>query len=142
MDKLKPLFSSKTDDWETPDALFKALDAEFKFTTDVCATRSNAKCKHFYSPEQNGLAQKWEGVCWCNPPYGREIKNWVKKGSKADCTVVMLLPARTDTSWFHDYILDRAEIRFIRGRIKFSNSNNGAPFPSMIVIFRRNELPF
>ena len=138
-EKLKPLFSSKTDDWETPDALFKALDAEFKFTTDVCATRSNAKCKHFYSPEQNGLAQKWEGVCWCNPPYGREIKNWVKKASKADCTVVMLLPARTDTSWFHDYILDRAEIRFIRGRIKFSNAKDNAPFPNMIVIFRRDE---
>lgn len=137
MDKLKPLFSSKTDDWETPDALFKALDAEFKFTTDVCATRSNAKCKHFYSPEQNGLAQKWEGVCWCNPPYGREIKNWVKKASKADCTVVMLLPARTDTSWFHDYILDRAEIRFIRGRLKFGEAKNSAPFPSMVVIFRR-----
>jgi site-specific DNA-methyltransferase (adenine-specific) len=85
----------------------------------------------------DGLKQEWTGVCWCNPPYGRKIGLWVEKAAKAECTVVMLLPARTDTRWFHDYIYGYAEIRFIRGRLKFGGAQNSAPFPSMIVIFDR-----
>ncbi len=130
------MFSSATDMWETPTAFFRALDAEFHFTIDVCAVPENAKCKEFYTPEQDGLAQNWEGVCWCNPPYGREIGKWVEKAAGAGCTVVMLLPARTDTAWFHDYIYGRAEVRFIRGRLKFGDSRNSAPFPSMVAVFR------
>lgn len=131
------MFSSATDMWETPITFFKELDQEFHFTLDVCAISENAKCSEFFSPEQNGLAQEWTGVCWCNPPYGRQIGHWVKKAAEATCTVVMLLPARTDTAWFHEYIYGAAEIRFIRGRLKFGNSKNSAPFPSMVVIFKR-----
>lgn len=131
------MFSSRTDMWETPAAFFRALDAEFHFTVDVCAVPENAKCKVFYTPEQDGLVQNWGGGCWCNPPYGRGIGKWVKKAAEAECTVVMLLPARTDTAWFHDYIYGHAEIRFVRGRLKFGDSKNSAPFPSMVVIFRR-----
>ena len=95
--------------------------------------------KEFYSPEQDGLAQEWTGVCWCNPPYGREIGKWVRKAAESRCTVVMLLPARTDTKWFHDYIYGKAEIRFIKGRLKFGDAKNSAPFPSMVVIFKRES---
>lgn len=136
-------FSSKSDEWETPDDLFRAIDAEFHFTLDACALPSNAKCSRFFSPEDDGLSQKWGGVVWCNPPYGRQIQKWVKKAYKAakdrDADVVMLLPARTDTKWFHDYIYGKAEIRFVRGRIKFGGCVNNAPFPSMIVVFRRAD---
>lgn len=131
------MFSSKTDLWETPQDLFDKLDAEFHFDLDVCALPDNAKCKRYYTPETDGLSQKWGGCCWCNPPYGRQIGKWVKKASEAEGTVVMLLPARTDTKWFHDYILGKAEIRFLKGRLKFGGSNNSAPFPSMVVVFRR-----
>lgn len=134
------MFSSKTDLWETPQDFFRALDSEYHFDTDVCATPQNAKCRNYYTPEMNGLNQNWTGVCWCNPPYGRKIGDWVRKASEsagAGATVVMLLPARTDTKWFHEYIYGRAEIRFVRGRLKFGGSPNAAPFPSMVVIFRR-----
>ena len=133
------MFSSKTDLWSTPQGLFDALNKEFCFETDVCALPENAKCERFYSPEQDGLKQEWTGVCWCNPPYGREIGKWVERAhlsSLSGATVVMLLPARTDTKWFHEYIYKKREIRFIRGRLKFGESKAGAPFPSMIVIFR------
>lgn len=136
----KLMFSSQTDLWATPQYLFEELDSEFHFTTDVCATPDNAKCKQFYTQEMDGLKQEWTGVCWCNPPYGRELPKWVKKASDAKCTVVMLIPARTDTKWFHDYIYGKTEIRFIKGRIKFGNARYNAPFPSMIVIFRRNTI--
>lgn len=133
------MFSSKSDLWETPQAFFDELNLEFGFQTNVCALPENAKCEAFYTPEQDGLSQEWTGVCWCNPPYGRQIGKWVKKAAESDATVVMLLPARTDTKWFHDYILPNAEIRFIKGRLKFGGSKNSAPFPSMICIFR-NEV--
>lgn len=133
------MFSSKTDLWETPQALFDELNREFGFQTDVCALPENAKCDEFYTQEQDGLSQQWTGVCWCNPPYGRQVGKWVKKAAESDATVVMLLPARTDTKWFHDYILPKAEIRFIKGRLKFGGSKNSAPFPSMVCIFR-NEV--
>ena len=137
------MFSSKTDLWETPQEFFDELDQEFHFDLDVCALPENAKCSRYYSPEQNGLSQPWEGVCWCNPPYGRGIGKWVQKGFLASvsggATVVMLLPARTDTKWFHEYIYGKAEVRFIKGRLKFGGSKNSAPFPSMVVVFRRKE---
>lgn len=113
------LFSSATDMWETPQNFFDELDKEFHFSCDVCATRENAKCAKFYTPEQDGLKQTWEGTLWMNPPYGREIGKWVKKASESNATVVCLLPARTDTRWFHDYVYGKAEIRFVRGRLKF-----------------------
>ncbi len=116
---INPMFSSKTDLWATPQNFFDELNREFCFTTDVCALPENAKCEHFITPEMDGLKQEWTGICWCNPPYGREIGKWVRKAYESDCTVVMLLPARTDTRWFHDYIYGKAEIRFIRGRLRF-----------------------
>lgn len=132
------MFSSKTDMWATPQDFFDKLNEEFDFNVDVCAIPENAKCEKFFSPEVDGLKQEWKGVCWCNPPYGREIGKWVEKAYIAStwgATVVMLLPARTDTKWFHEYIYNKAEIRFIKGRLKFGNSKTAAPFPSMVVIF-------
>jgi phage N-6-adenine-methyltransferase len=136
----KTIFSKATDNWATPQWLFDELDREFHFTLDVCADEVNAKCKTFFSKVQDGLQQEWNGTVWCNPPYGRQIIQWVKKASETAAkghTVVMLVPARTDTAWFHDYCYnDKAEVRFIRGRVKFGGSNYNAPFPSMVVIFR------
>jgi phage N-6-adenine-methyltransferase len=135
------LFSSNTPEWATPRAFFDALDAEFHFTLDPCATPENAKCARYFTREQDGLAQDWGGQkVFCNPPYGRAIKDWVRKcweeSRKPDTLCVMLIPARTDTAYFHDYIYKKArEIRFIRGRLHFNESKVGAPFPSMVVIF-------
>lgn len=132
----KGLFTSSTDLWSTPQELFDKLYEEFHFDIDVCATPENAKCDKYFTKEQDGLKQQWGGyaMCWCNPPYGRKISAWVEKASRHNC--VMLLPARTDTRWFHDFIYGKAEIRFIRGRLKFGASKNSAPFPSMIVVFK------
>lgn len=110
--------SSKSDLWSTPQKLFDELNAKWHFSTDVCALPENAKCEHYYTPEQDGLAQEWTGVCWCNPPYGRSIGKWVEKAAKSSATVVMLLPARTDTRWFHEWCLPYGEIEFLRGRLK------------------------
>lgn len=139
---MSTMFSSKTDLWATPQDLFDELNNEFHFDIDVCADEFNHKCDKYYSKEQDGLQQSWMGTVWCNPPYGREIGKWVEKGYNShhlynNC-IVMLLPARTDTKWFHQYIYNNpnAEIRFIKGRLKFGNSKNSAPFPSMIVIFK------
>lgn len=131
------MFSSKSDLWSTPQELFDELNAEFGFTLDTCALPENAKCARYYTPEINGLVQKWEGVCWCNPPYGRQIGKWVQKAATTNALVVMLLPARTDTKWFHDYIYHKSNVavRFIRGRLKFGGAQSSAPFPSMVVIF-------
>ncbi len=131
------MFSSKTDLWATPWAFFSTLNDEFHFEVDVCAIPENAKCDRFFTPDMDGLKQNWEGLrCWCNPPYGREISSWVQKAAQSNALTVMLLPARTDTKWFHDYIYNKAEIRFVKGRLKFGNERNSAPFPSMVVIFR------
>lgn len=135
------MFSSQSDLWATPQEFFDTLDKEFHFTLDPCALPSNAKCEHFFTPDDNGLKQDWEGeIVFCNPPYGRAIYDWVRKCSieaaKPNTTVVALIPARTDTRYFHDYIYHKAkEIRFIKGRLKFGGSKNSAPFPSMLVIF-------
>lgn len=139
------LYSSKTCEWSTPQELFDVLDAEFCFELDVCATSENAKCKRYYTIVEDGLSKPWDAdACWCNPPYGRAISRWVQKAAQtADNdgnTVVMLLPARTDTRWFHKYIYNRGvEVRFLKGRIKFGNATNSAPFPSMIVVFKGNK---
>ena len=132
----KTMFSSATPEWSTPQDFYDQLNAEFKFELDVCANAENTKCDKFYTKEQDGLLQEWGGTCWMNPPYGHGIKAWVKKASESGTLVVALLPARTDTSWFWDYIYNKAEIRFIRGRLKFGGCKNSAPFPSMIVIWR------
>jgi site-specific DNA-methyltransferase (adenine-specific) len=134
------LFATGKDDWETPQALFDELDAEFHFTLDPCATPETAKCLKYYTEEDDGLAQDWTGeTVFCNPPYSSRRQNeWVQKcyrHGKEGNIAVMLLPARTDTSRFHDYIYKKAEVRFIRGRLKFGGSANSAPFPSMVVIF-------
>lgn len=121
----KALFSSQKEEWETPQDLFDKLNEEFHFDLDVCALPENAKCKNYYTPEIDGLKQTWKGVCWCNPPYGRKIGEWVKKAAESTATVVMLLPARTDTKWFHEYIYGatNADIRFIKGRLKFGGGS-------------------
>lgn len=133
------IFSSTTDLWETPQDFFDAIDGEFHFTLDACAVPENAKCTRYYTPEQDGLSLPWEGTVWCNPPYGREIEKWVEKAANSAATVVMLLPARTDTKWFHRYIYGKAEIRFIPGRLKFGGEKNNAPFPSMVCVFRQER---
>ena len=135
-------FSSKTDLWATPQDFFDNLNLEFNFKTDVCATKDNAKCEKYFTKEQNGLEQKWNGVCWMNPPYGREIGKWIKKAYESSfegAVVVCLIPARTDTSWWHDYVQKAKEIRFIRGRLKFGGNKNSAPFPSALVIFKQMQ---
>jgi phage N-6-adenine-methyltransferase len=133
------MFSSESTEWETPQKLFDSLNAEFHFTLDVCATAANAKCQHFYSKEENAFRQRWRGVCWMNPPYGRTITpRWVQKAywsSQEGALVVCLLPARTDTIWWHKYVM-KGEIRFLKGRVKFTGGLYSAPFPSAVVIFR------
>jgi phage N-6-adenine-methyltransferase len=134
-------FSSKTNEWATPQELFDKLDAEFHFTLDPCATPENAKCERFFTMEDDGLSKEWAGESvFCNPPYGRQIGRWVAKAYDEallyGATVVMLIPARTDTGYWHDWIHGKAEIRFIKGRLKFGDSKNSAPFPSAIVVFR------
>lgn len=128
-----------TEDWITPEPIFQALDEEFKFTLDPCADPVNAKCTTFFTKEENGLKHSWVGHrVFMNPPYGRKISQWIKKAyqeSQHGVLVVGLLPASTDTIWFQDYILNKAEIRFLRGRIHFSDADR-APFPSMVVIWR------
>ena len=140
------MFSSKTCEWATPQEFFDRLNAEFKFTLDPCASAENHKCDKYYTKAEDGLIQDWSGeTVFCNPPYGREIGRWVCKcfhevfDGKCPCAV-MLLPARTDTRWFHDYIYNKAEIRFIPGRLKFNSQKNSAPFPSMVVVFQQSEI--
>ena len=141
----KASLSSENMNWCTPQDFFDALNAEFHFVLDAAATEKTAKCARYFTPETDGLLQSWDvgGAVFCNPPYGRQIGEWVKKAyaeATGGCTVVLLIPARTDTSYFHDYIYRKAEIRFIRGRLKFTdeegNAKQSAPFPSMLVIYR------
>lgn len=138
----KILFSSKSMEWETPQNLFNNLNEEFNFTLDPCSTRENAKCEKYYTIKENGLIQDWKNeTVFCNPPYGADIKKWVQKcyeeNIKNNITIVMLIPARTDTKYFHKFIYNKHEIRFLKGRLKFGNSKYSAPFPSMIVIFKK-----
>lgn len=146
----KTLFSSDSAEWSTPDSLMDELRKEFSFDLDVCATKQNAKCEKFYDYRADGLKQPWIGTCWCNPPYGRNIGLWVAKAAqeaRKGATVIMLLPARTDTRYFHDHIWDTekhttrpgVKLRLLKGWLKFGGSKNSAPFPSMIVEFRHPE---
>ena len=144
----KALFTSDSTEWETPQYLFDGLNREFNFTLDVCATHKNSKCKRFFSEETNGLLQDWTGeICWMNPPYSRTVGRWLLKAqdaAAAGATVVCLLPARTSNKWFFEYIWDGlthkprtgVEVRFLEGRVRFVGAESGAPFPSMIVIFK------
>lgn len=133
-------FSSKTDEWETPQDLFDKLCAIHCFSLDACANEKNNKCAIYFTKEQNSLSKSWHKVSrsiWMNPPYGREIGKWMKKAyeeSQKGCKVVCLVPARTDTHWWHDYATKGA-VEFLRGRLKFGGHKNSAPFPSAIVIF-------
>lgn len=140
------LLSSNNNNWCTPQDFFDELDAEFHFVLDAAANERSAKCDDFFTPEQDGLSRSWErsdGAVFCNPPYGREIPKWVKKAFEesqlSKTTIVLLIPARTDTAYFHDYIYGHSEIRFVRGRLKFTDefgySFDRAPFPSMVVIY-------
>ena len=136
------LFSSDSAEWATPQDFYDKLNAEFHFTLDPCATPENAKCEKYYTKEQDGLAQDWTGeTVFCNPPYGRKIGAWIEKcynhsRNGGGGTAVMLIPSRTDTQWFHDYVYGKAEIRFVKGRLKFGGCQNSAPFPSLVAIYR------
>jgi len=160
------MFSSKTDMWATPQAFFDKLNEAYSFTLDVCATKENAKCRRFFTKEDDGLSQDWNGVCWMNPPYGRDIKHWLKKAyeeSKKGATVVCLIPSRTDTIYWHEYVM-KGNITFIKGRLVFGDDaywqsvwgreyinckknslykkygrKNAAPFPSAVVVFGGGE---
>lgn len=134
-------FSSKTNEWATPQLFFDKLNEEFKFTLDPCATHDNAKCSNYYTIEDDGLSKNWGGnIVFMNPPYGRELKHWVQKAyeeSLNGATVVCLIPARTDTTYWHNYIFGKADdIRFIKGRLKFGDSKNSAPFPSAVIVYK------
>ena len=134
------MFSSKTDMWSTPQEFYNRLNEEFNFNLDPCSTNENYKCEKHFTIDDDGLKQDWEGyTVFVNPPYGRVIKDWVKKchdeSLKPNTTIVMLIPARTDTIYFHKYIYNIATIRFLKGRLKFGECKNSAPFPSMVVIF-------
>lgn len=135
------LQQAETDVWATPQWLFDALNKEFGFTLDPCSDGSNAKCPKFYTPRENGLLRDWgTETVFMNPPYS-EVDEWMRKAYGAaleGATVVCLIPARTDTKWWHDYVM-KAEIRFIKGRLKFGDAENSAPFPSAIIVFRPRE---
>jgi phage N-6-adenine-methyltransferase len=150
---LDVMFSQKKTDWETPEDLFAHLDNLFDIGLDACATPENAKCKKYYTETQNSLEQSWSvgahQAVFCNPPYGRGLDKWLRKGQEeiaaGHCPrVVFLLPARTDTRWFHDYVWDSfshhprtgVELQFINGRLRFENAESSAPFPSIIVVMR------
>lgn len=141
----KALFSSTKEDWATPQDFFDKLDEEFHFDLDPCADAENAKCKEYFTKEENGLLKDWGGRrVFCNPPYGRtSTGEWIRKcyeeAKKPGTVVVALIPARTDTRFFHDYIYHKAEIRFIKGRLKFGGCKDAAPFPSMVVIFGKEK---
>lgn len=137
--KFQPLFSSETCEWPTPQWLFDALQAEFRFSLDPCSTESNRKCAKFFTLAEDGLSQSWAGeTVFMNPPYGRTIGLWMKKAfetSLTGSTVVCLVPARTDSRWWHSFAM-KGEIRFLQGRLRFEGGQHSAPFPSAIVVFR------
>jgi phage N-6-adenine-methyltransferase len=138
-------FSSKSGEWDTPQGFFDKLNAQFNFTLDPCATEASAKCTKYFTQEDDGLTQSWKGhTVFCNPPYGRHIGEWIKKAHEEsrqhNTLVVMLIPSRTDTRWWHDYVMKAKEVHLVRGRLKFGGSDNAAPFPSAVVVFHSNTL--
>jgi site-specific DNA-methyltransferase (adenine-specific) len=141
-DTQKTMFSSKSAEWETPQKLYNMLDSIFHFTLDPCATSENSKCKKHFTREENGLKKSWKGqTVFMNPPYGKDIKKWIKKAYEesrsSNTTVVCLLPARTDTKYWHEYCMKSKTIYFVKGRLKFGDATNSAPFPSAVVVFKR-----
>lgn len=147
MTNLRGLFSSDRDDWETPQELFDELDDRYHFTLDAASSDENAKCERHYTAQDSGLEKTWGGErVFCNPPYGRAIKDWVRKcAEETDAFICLLIPARTDTSYFHDHIYRKQNVRieFLRGRLKFEQggvAQQSAPFPSMLVYFNENLL--
>lgn len=141
-------FQSGNTEWETPKELFLPLQKKYNIVLDVCATEKNAKCKAFIDKKTNGLSYSWSaanslgGACWMNPPYGRGIERWVRKAHEEalkGVTTIALLPARTDTSWFHNYIQNKYDVTFLKGRIRFVDAKSSAPFPSMIVVFKKRK---
>lgn len=148
MNNIKVHFSSQRLDWRTPKGTFNKLNEEFHFDLDPCATKENALCKRYYTKEDDGLLCAWgfsgeDSHVFVNPPYGREISKWMKKAyteirqEYAPKVIVCLIPSRTDTKWWHNYVMKANEIRFIKGRLRFGDATNSAPFPSCIVIFKR-----
>lgn len=141
------LYSSRSEEWATPQDFFDALHGEFGFTLDPCTSPEAAKCDRYYTKEQDGLVHDWErNTVFCNPPYGRRIGPWARKCHEASlkgATVVLLVHARTDTRWFHDWVYGKAELRFVKGRLKFGDGRQSAPFPSLVAIFRPHagEIP-
>lgn len=139
------LYSSDRQDWATPQAFFDLVDKEFRFTLDAAASDDNAKCAHYLTEADDALGFPWHGTVWCNPPYGRAISKWVRHGywqaQYTGATVVMLIPARTDTTYWHDYVMRAAEVRLIRGRLVFGTGEAiaNAPFPSALVVFRQGD---
>lgn len=135
--------SAKSVEWSTPQDFFDRLNQRYHFEIDLCATPENAKCKKFYTREQDALKQDWRGVCWMNPPYGRGLHKWMKKAytsaKENGATIVCLLPARTSTGWWHDYC-EKAEYEFVRGKLHFNNSKDPAPFASVVVVFKAELL--
>ena len=137
------MFSSKSLEWATPQHFFDQLEERFgKFTLDPCANASNYKVKHHFTESEGGLEKDWGGhQVFMNPPYGRQIKHWIKKayeeGQKNNTTVVALIPARTDTRYWHDYVMKSSAIYFVKGRLKFGNGENSAPFPSAVIVFKK-----
>ena len=136
------IFSNKSDEWETPDDLFNELNDKYNFTLDPASTKDNSKCEKFFTVEENGLIQSWEGErVFCNPPYS-QVKDWAEKASKEaekGTLIVMLVPSRTDTIWFHKYVYDKAKIEFLKGRLKFKGGKWSAPFPSMLILWNTDE---
>ena len=141
--KKEVLFSSNKDEWSTPEKFFEALDKEFHFDLDPCASHENHKCNKYYTEEDDGLRQDWGGqTCFVNPPYSQN-KKWVRKcyeeSLKPNTTVVLLVPARTDVGWFHEYVFGKADVRLVRGRLRFGGSGENAPFPSMVCVYGANK---
>jgi|2_EtaG_2_1085320.scaffolds.fasta_scaffold14398_3 site-specific DNA-methyltransferase (adenine-specific) len=138
-------FKSKSTEWDTPQDFYDRLDRDWNFTLDPCATHSSAKCKKYFTIKDDGLAQDWAGHhVFVNPPYGRGIGEWIEKAheesKKHNTIVVMLIPSRTDTKWWHNYVMKAKEIHFLKGRLKFGSSTNAAPFPSAIVVFHSDVM--
>lgn len=142
MTNLDVHFSSKTDLWATPQAFYDALHAKFNFTLDPCSDGTNAKCAKYFTAKEDGLAQDWsQETVFMNPPYGRVIGDWIRKAheeSRKGATVVCLIPSRTDTRYWHDYVMKASEIRLVKGRLKFGDGSAPAPFPSAVVVFKPN----
>jgi len=142
-------FNSKKQDWITPNNIYFLLDQEFKFDIDLAADENNSKCGVFFDEKKDAMSQSWAGIGWLNPPYGNygkhSLQKWVKKSydesRRLDCVVVMLIPSRTNTKWWHNYAMESSEIRFLNKRLSFGGSSNKAPFPSAIIVFSGRSSP-